>query len=681
MTLALGLAALLLAVLLGWIAAPDTAPSDGPRGSTAWTIGSWIASAVGSVLMVVDGAIALASPTATPVPLGDPLGVDAFRVDQLSGLFLVIVFGVAAPAALAGAARTRVRRRRAGAAAALVLLASALVVTAGNLFVLYAGWEGIGLAFYLAVGYDRRLAGRGSASVLAAAFSKLSGVALLLGGLLVADPAHGFSLQSMSAAPRGLAHDLAYALLVFAFAVKVGLVPVHIWLPRAYAAAPPAVRAILAGSAVNAGFYGMWRTLDLLHAPPQWSTALLLVLAGVTALLGISHAAVNGRLPAFVAWSSVENAGLILGGYGVALVGASLHDVRLTAAGLLAATAQVCTHAVGKSLLFVAVAGLEDASATDDLDRLRAVVHRVPWSGTALLVGALTLAGVPLTAGFASEWLLLESMMQEFRLHVLGLNLAIAVGGALTALTIGFASIAFVRLIGLTVFGPTAGTEMASTSAERSPASRAGMLLLAAGCVGAAMLAPLEVGLIAAGLRPLVGTTTSAAVQGWILQPVFGGFSALSPSLLWIVLPAYTLLIGAAAAVVSRGRLLRVRRVPAWTSGSPGVRDGRGYTSFAFVNPVRKVLAGVLLTRHQVRRLHGEQAEQEQGVGGVSLGYTVDVVDVVERFLYRPLIPAAQAVVRAAKRLQSGRLDAYVAYMLIAVLAVIAVVALVPARH
>lgn len=128
------------------------------------------------------------------------------------------------------------------------------------------------------------------------------------------------------------------------FAVKVGLVPFQIWLPRGYAAAPGPARAIMAGVAVNVGFYGLWRTLALLGPPPAWLTGTLLVLASLTAVLGIAHAAVQPELQRVIAYSSVENTGLILAGFGVALAGAASANRLLVAAGLLAATLQVIAH-------------------------------------------------------------------------------------------------------------------------------------------------------------------------------------------------------------------------------------------------------------------------------------------------------------------------------------------------
>lgn len=413
-------------------------------------------------------------------------------------------------------------------------------------------------------------------------------------------------------------------------------------------------------------------------------------------MLGIAHAAVHADLRYLIAWSSVENAGMITAGFAAAMAGAAARQPALLAAGLLAGTAQVVAHALGKSLLFTAAAAVERAAGTTDLDRLRGVSSRLPWAGAGLVVGSLTLAGLPLTAGFAAEWLTLEALMQQFRVGDLAVQLTMATTGALIALSIGIAGFAFVRLVGLTAFGPPPAAPSLDGRVDRAPALRVAVGLLAAGCLAAAAFAPLLVRLVAAGLSPIAGDVTAQAlVPTWVLQPVYPDFSALSPSWLWIVIPAMSALVLLVATTFGGGRLWRVRRVPAWGSASPGVDRGVGYTSFGYANPIRKVLANLLQTRGELHRElpghggdhSGDQSgdhDESRAAGGsppadrtaasVRLGYTVDVVEVVEQHLYRPAERAVRAVARQVTRLQSGRLDAYLAYMLIALVAVLAVV-------
>jgi hydrogenase-4 component B len=749
----------------------------------------YLAGAAGSVCLAAAGGCAAAGHTVTlavggwlgqAVPGQQTLGLSA---DRLSGFFLAMALGAAVPVSLAfasWAARHGAAGSRPGLGwrYALTLGAVAVVVTARDVFTFLIAWESLTLAFYLLSGFGRDRPGRSGAAQVTLTFGKVSGFALLAGMLLLAGASHSVVLASFTRVPGGAVRTAAMVLLLGGFAVKAGLVPFHVWLPRGYSAAPGPARAVMAGVAVNVAFYGMWRTLALLGRPPGWLAGTLLILGALSALLGIAHAAVQNRLPRVIAYSSVENSGLIVVGFAVALTGAAVRDQRLVAAGLLAATLQMVTHTAAKSLLFTASAGLEagaaglDAggpgAAADDLDVLRGMARRAPWSGTGLAVGSMTLAGLPVTAGFVSEWFLLEALMQQFRVPGLGYRIVLALAGAAVALTAGFAGVAFVRVVGFVVLGgshrderPAAraagngsaqGTAAAGDARPRgygghsgpgrrgSPGSgvpgsrrhgdglpgygwagRAAVAFLAVCCPALAALTPLEIRAAAAGLSPVVPRTVTAGAlkSPWVVQPVFANFSILSPSWLWIAIPVLALLVASFTWAVSGRRMLRVRRVPAWRSATIGVEGAGSYTAFGYANPTRRVLAAVLHTRTEVRPvetgINGRGEEREamlagagEAIGapaagresaGVSAGdaagsnvrsgrrddrtpdgtavphleFASDVIEVVEEYLYRPVLRPAAALVRATQRLQSGRLDAYLAYMLIALIAVIAV--------
>jgi hydrogenase-4 component B len=229
-------------------------------------------------------------------------------------------------------------------------------------------------------------------------------------------------------------------------------------------------------------------------------------------------------------------------------------------------------------------------------------------------------------------------------------------------------------------------------------------VLLSVACLAVAVLAPLEIRMIAAGLSPVLPATavTAALKSPWVLQPVFAGFSVLSPSWLWVVMPALLAAVAVFAWLASGRRLLRVRRVPAWRSATVGVSGQASYTAFGFANPTRRVLAAVLHTKAEVTRFDKSRAGpsvvpdtavDDTGVDGTAgpgtatadgtgsvaaavahVGFSSDVIEVVEEYLYLPLRRPFRLLVRAAQRLQSGRLDAYLGYMLIALVAVLAVV-------
>jgi hydrogenase-4 component B len=681
-------------ILLALAAAMDLVP--GMRQSR-WRPVPYLIGTAGSLCLLVTGAAAVAGHSVAvrssgllgTVAIGSgPVfsAVPGLAADRLSGLFLVIAFAAATAVSLAfaswAAGPAAAVRRGLGASYALALGAVAVVLTATDAFTLLFGWELLTLAFWLLSGFDRDKPDRPASALVTLVFGRISGAALLAGLLLLVTWSGSLTLASLAHVPPGPLRATACVLLLGGFAVKVGLVPFQVWMPRGYAAAPGPARAIMAGVAVNVGFYGLWRTLALLGPPPAVVTDILLVFASLTAVLGIAHAAVQSSLQRVIAYSSVENTGLILAGFGVALVGAAEGSRKLMAVGLLAATLQVIAHTVAKSLLFVSSSAIEATGRTDDLDDLRGSVRLAPWGGTGLAVGSLTLAGLPPTAGFVSEWFLLEALMQQFRVPGLGDRLVLAVTGAAVALTAGFAGVTFVRLIGLVVLGRPI-PERCGVRGDYGVTGRVGVVLLAAACLALAALTPLEIRMIGAGLAPVLptATVTGALKSPWVLQPVFAGFSILSPSWLWLVMPVLLAVVAAIAWLASGKRLLRVRRVPPWRSATAGVSGHDSYTAFGFANPTRRVLAAVLHTRAEVTRFDADENDADAVAGQEAapptvahVGFSSDVIEVVEEYLYRPFRRPFALLVRLAQRLQSGRLDAYLAYMLITLVALLAVV-------
>ncbi|MHB1928443.1 MAG: proton-conducting transporter transmembrane domain-containing protein [Acidimicrobiales bacterium] len=615
------------------------------------------------------------------ISLGASLGVgpSSLRVDPLAGLFLTLIGALAAAisASLVSWARPvgRITSRGSGAGYLLLLGSVVVVVLAGDAFSFLFGWESLTAAFYVVSAVARRDGTEVRASWVTLGMGKVSGAALLIGMLLLSGAARSFTFTAWHGVGPGALRAAAWVLLVVGFAAKVGLLPLQVWIPLGYPAAQGPIRAAMAGLAANVGFYGLWRFLGVLGRPPVALAVVVLVVGGLTALVGIVFAAVQARLPRLVAYSSIENAGIIFVGYGIALAGAATGRRELLAVGLLAASLQVLAHAVAKSALFAASAFFEAGEGTDSLDELVGVGHRYPWSGTCFSLGCLALAGLPPTIGFVSEWFILESLMQEYRLHSLALRLGMAAGGALVALTAGVAVLCFIRVIGLSVLrrpsrvpapGPGAGVF-----------GRAGLGMLGLSCLGLATVAPLVVAFLSDGLAPVVNPrlVEQARVSPWVLQPVFGSFSKFSPPWLYVTMPVAFVAVAGMAVAASKGRLLRIRRVPAWRSASGGVSGPDRYSSFGYANILRHVLSNVLSARREVVVVGSADHER---IHEPSVEVRTSVVEPVETYLYRPARALFLWCARQARRLQSGRLDAYIAYMLAALIVVIAVVAAHP---
>ncbi len=676
---------------LGW--------GSGPRWSR-WS--SCAAAGIASTLVTITGVLCVSGPALT-VHLGDLLdfGQTALRLDQLAGLFLTLTGGLGVVISLALLNWTGLAGRagdRAALPGYMLLLASVTVtVVAADAFSFLFAWESLTVAFYVLSSATRRRRDQPSAAWATAAVGKAGGAALLVGFLVLAGAARSFGFAAWAGLHASGLHDTAYVLVVFGFATKVGLMPFEVWMPRGYPAAPGPMRAAMAGLAVNAGFYGLWRFLALLGRPPEWLVVAVLVLGGATALLGIVFAAVQADVRRAIAYSSAENGGIIMVGYGVALAGAYVGNSSLVAVGLLAASLQVLTHAVAKTGLFLSAANFEKSTGTNALDGLSGMGRSQPWGAASFAASALALSGLPPTIGFVSEWFTFEALMQQFRLHPLALRLATAGAGALIALTAGMAAFTFVRLLGFTVLGRPSQPGLAEPAPERGAAVKMALLLTAVACFGLAAIAPWVVRYMARGLSPDVARsiTLGALKSPWVLQPVFPNFSALSTSWLFIVMPAGFLVVTLATVLASRGRFLSVRRVPVWRSATPGVHGEDSYNAFAYANPVRHVLANILGTQKEVALVEIKPSSLPDGApasGRENEAATPDdevteewhqphvvfkasVAEPIETYLYRPVIAGYLALARTAKRLQSGRLEAYVGYMLVALIAVLIVAA------
>jgi hydrogenase-4 component B len=676
-------AAVLLTALVIWAggAALDLTAGAGRR----WARTTALLGAVVGCGFVAAAGVQMVLDAPSIVHLGSTLGVGrtTLTLDPLAGLFLTLVggLGLVVSACLVSWAQPQDRLRGHGTVAGYLLLLGALVVivVAGDAFTFLFGWETLTVAFYILVGIRRRSPAEARASWVTLGIGKLSGASLLFGFLLLAGQAHSYTFSTWASVPAGAGRDAAFALVVVGFGAKVGLVPFQVWLPVGYPAAPGPIRAAMAGVAVNVGFYGLWRFLGILGHPPVWLASAVLIVGGITALIGIVFAGVQSSLNRVIAYSSVENAGVILVGYGVALAGAATRDAGVVAVGLVAASLQVLAHAVAKSTLFSSSSFFESDFGSDQLESLRGVGRRDRWSATAFGLGAVTLAGLPPTIGFVSEWFILEALLQEFRVHDLALRLSMALAGALVALTVGVALLCFIRLVGLVVLGRPSRGGLAAMAVDGGALGRAGFGVMGLSCLALAAAAPWVVRFIADGLTPVVSHTATigALKEPWVLQPVFSDFSILSPSWLFVVLPIGMVTVGIATVALSRGSVLRVRRVPAWHSATAGVAGPDSYSVFGYANVLRHVLANVLGSQRSAMRTEDTDGYPERAADTdhAHISVRTTVVEPVESYLYRPARAIWLWLAGGAKRLQSGRLDAYVAYMLVTLLILLAVVA------
>jgi formate hydrogenlyase subunit 3/multisubunit Na+/H+ antiporter MnhD subunit len=594
------------------------------------------------------------------------LGRGGVQIDQLAGLFLILAGGVSAPLFLSAGANGP---RAARVLRPLLVLCVVGVIVVDNVFEFLILFELTVVAIYalISVRYDDPAANRAAALTLTLA--KLGGGAVLAGLVLLSVDAGSFSFEalarsgpSLSVAVRGV----CFGLLFVGFGVKAALIPLQTWLPGAYGETDADSSGFVAAVSLNVAFYAMLRVwFGFLGHPAVWWAVVALLIGALTALIGILGGVLQRELRLFVAYSSIENSGLIVTDFGLALMGKAQHRPGLIGVGLIAATFQIAAHSVAKGGLFAAVAAVERSTGTSDMERLGGLYRRLPTAAVATLFGGAALAALPPFSGFVSEWLGLEALMQGFRVSGTGSHLAIALAGAFVALTAGLAALAFVRATGMTFLGMPRDRSIHARPESRP--GRWGMGALAVASLAIGVAAPWVVKVLEHGLLPVGGTAAIGHVSqpGWLIEPGYAGFASISPTVLVLTLIGFAL--GAAGLRRYLARARRARRVPVWASGVAVSGRRVQYTPIGYANMVRVIFNVVYRVRTQLRTI-GDQRFPER----------LSMIRAEPRlfdsgWLYRPITGAFVRAADLVRNIQAGPLGLYLLYLLLAFVALLLV--------
>lgn len=615
-----------------------------------------------------------------------PFGLLTVRADELSGLLVlltgVLTLGISIYAW--GQMRSFGTLRAYGVLLHLLLLAILGIAVAGDVLLFLLAWEVMAITSYLltALEGEREAA---DAGFLMLAMSQVGTVAVLIAFLLVGTATHTLQFAGMHGSLPDGVRNAAFLLFLFGFGVKAGLVPLHIWQPPAYAAAPGPVAAMLAGILVNLGVYGIVRfAIGLLRPWPLWWGLLVAALGAVSALLGILYALSERDLKRFLAYSSVENIGIILIGLGAGMAFASGHIPLLAALAFLAALFHTLNHATSKTLLFLCAGSVQYATHGErNMDRLGGLLRHAPWTAALFLIGSLSIAAVPPFNGFVSEWLTLESLLQSYRLADLAAKVWLAGAGAFLALTAGLAVTAFVKAYGISFLG-MARTEQSERTRPVPKPMRWGMLVVGLEAVALGVLPtafipwfgrlaatitgpnitnlvvppvytqPGRYGLLVhlgSGLfRPLV------PAQGPTIIPANAAFAAITPTYLALIFLAGVVVLGAVVWWLSAGK--RIRQGEVWAGGIEGYTPNYQYTASSFANPIR-IIFGMIYRP-------GKEAEtqfQQSQYFRIAVTYHGYVVPFLERRFYPALLRLAEAVGSGIKVFQSGNVNLYLGYI------------------
>lgn len=624
----------------------------------------FVLGALGGAALLVVGATALFAPVQTlALPIGLPALPFHLRLDPLSAAFLALIGAASTGISLYSAGYFRAGE---GASPGLlclqyhVFLASMVwIVLADDAYAFMVAWETMALASYFLVTTQHRAPEIRGAGFIYLVLAHVGALAILLSFGVLQSGSWQFTFDAMRAASLApWQAGLAFALALIGFGTKAGLVPLHVWLPEAHPAAPSPVSALMSGVMLKTAVYGFVRvSFDLLHTPLWWWGAVVLAVGAFTALFGAIFAAVQVDMKRLLAYSSIENIGIVFTGIGLAMLFRGL-GMNLPAALALAAALYHCiNHALFKSLLFLSTGSVLHATGQRNLGKLGGLIHRMPWVAWLALIGTLAMAGLPPLNGFVSEWLLLQAYLYTPALPHAIIDMLAPLGAAAFALTVALAAYVMVKFYGVVFLGQPREATLAKAH-DAGWLERAGLVWLALGCLVLGLGPVVVLHALDAVDRCLLGTTLGNHTQGdWLLAPFAATRASYSPPMFALGIVLAFALIFALVRLLYHGR---VRRSEPWNCGFPAWTPRMQDTAEGFGQPIRRVFRPFF----RIERKEPDPFDPAPR-------YELDLDDKWWDWLYRPIAAAVHALARWLGVLQQGRIAAYLLYSFITLLALL----------
>src|SRR5450432_1114018 len=541
-------------------------------GRTLFPLGALI----GAALAVVAATSLTHTTEQLVLPIGLPDLPVHLHLDALSGVFLVLLGAASAGISVFAAGYFR---RGEGTAPGLLCLqyhlflsSMGFVLLADDAYAFMLAWETMALSSYFLVTTQHRLPEIRKAGFLYLVMAHLGAIAILLSfGILQGGTWH-FTFDAMRAAHLG-PNDatVAFCLALVGFGAKAGLVPLHVWLPEAHPAAPSPVSALMSGVMLKTALYGMIRvSFDLMGQPIWWWGLVPLTLGLFSALYGAVFAAAQTDMKRLLAYSSIENVGILFTGLGLAIVFAGVEMRAAAALTLIAVMYHAMNHAFMKSLLFLGTGAVLHATGERNLGHLGGLIHRMPWVAWLTLIGVLAIAGLPPLNGFVSEWLLLQSFLFAYKVPHPFINMLLPLGAALLALAAALAGYVMVKFFGVIFLGQPRESALQQAH-DAGYAERLGLAWLAIGCMLLGFFPTNIISLLSVVTQELnLGGLPLSDAPWWLLVPIPERQSSYAPLAFFAVIVIVVVL------AIFSVRLFyhqRIRIGAAWDCGFGGLNS------------------------------------------------------------------------------------------------------------
>jgi len=409
----------------------------------------------------------------------------AFRMDGLSGFFLVVIFAVCLLATLysfhymehsGNDVRTAVNYFF----FSILIASMALVVTAANMITFMLFWEIMSLSSFFLVIYKHHKAESRKAGYLYFVFSHVGAMFIFVAFGIVYGYTGSFGFDAMGSLPE-TAKILVFIFSFVGFGSKAGVFPFHVWLPHAHPAAPSHISAVMSGVMIKIGIYGIIKMYVLLNFHTPIFGNIVIVAGVVSGILGVVYALGQHDLKRLLAYHSVENIGIILIGLGIGMIGVSSKNPLMAVLGFTGGLFHVLNHSIFKSLLFMGAGMVLHKTGTRSIDALGGLIKKMKITGTTFIIGSLAICGLPPFNGFVGEFFI---YIGGFKGIALENSVFAASIFAIVSLAVigGLALACFTKVVGV-VFQGEPRTKAAVDVDEKGPTMLISMSILAGACI------------------------------------------------------------------------------------------------------------------------------------------------------------------------------------------------------
>jgi hydrogenase-4 component B len=602
------------------------------------------------------------------LPVGLPLGRTLLGLDPLSAAFAGIInlAGAIVSGYAVGYGKHASEPRRVVPFYPAFIAGMNLVLLAQDAFSFLVGWEVMSLASWALVVSDHHSADSRRAGLIYLVMATAGALTLLFAFGLLASHGESYAFSEMRRAANSGVGAVVLLLALIGTGSKAGLVPLHAWLPLAHPAAPSHASALMSGVMTKVAVYGFIRIVFDLAGPPAWWWSIpVLVLAALTAFLGVLYALMEHDLKRLLAYHTVENIGIIFIGLGLALAFRASSLGTAAALALIAAIFHVFNHSLFKSLLFLGSGAVLNATGERDMEHLGGLIHRMPVTAVAFLGGCIAISALPPFNGFVSEWLTFQAILLSPQLPQWISRLVVPAVGATLACSAALAATCFVKAFGMTFLGRPRSSA-AAAARETDHWSRSAMVILAALCLFAGVMPGVVMDALAPVAKMLLGTQLAPQMtQPWLrIVPVAPERSAYNGLLVFCMI---TVAAAATALIVRRFASHAVRRSAAWDCGFPDASPATQYTAASFAQPIRRVFGSVVFRAR-------ERVEMPKpGDTGKAKAY-VEIHDTLWEAFYVPIIRSVEAITERLNRFQFLTIRSYLTLVFVTLVLLLIVV-------